>query len=320
MSASLLAILALFAQLGAGGAPYPSAEQSRIDANGDLVLSSASITAEEDSIISAEAEGTLVKLVVKEGDRVNKDTVMATTDDRQAQAAVDVAKLNLDAATERANDKVEEQYAILAAEVADVDLKMDIETNQRAPRSVPDIQVRQKKLVLDRSNLQIEKARKDQVIAKKEAAAKGGELEAAKIGLARRITKAPFDGEVQQLFQKEAQWLNPGDPILRLVKFDVLRVENYVNASQFDPVELAGKPVTIKVRLARDREVTLPGRITYVSQTVQPLTGDYLVRAEIENQRNGDYWLIRPGLKAEMTIHVSQPAQPQARGAALPTK
>ena len=320
MSASLLAILTLFAQFGAGGAPYRPAEQSRVDANGDLVLSSAAITAEEDKIIPAEAEGTLTKIAVKEGDRVSEASVLATIDDRQAQAAVDVAKLNLDAATERANDKVEEKYAILAADVAKVDWEMDIETNKRVPNSVAPIQVLQKKLVFDRSNLQIEKARKDQVIAKKEAAAKGGELEAAEIGLARRITKAPFDGEVQQLFQKEAQWVNPGDPILRLVKFDVLRVESYVNASQFDPVELAGKPVTIKVRLARDREATLPGRITYVSQTVQPLTGDYLVRAEIENQRNGDYWLIRPGLRAEMTIHVSQPAQPQARGAALPTK
>lgn len=319
MSATLLAILALFAQVG-GGAPYRPNDQSPVDANGDPVFSSASITAEEDSIISAEAEGTLVKLAVKEGDRVKEGTVLATTDERQAQAAVDVAKLTLEAATERANDKVEEQYAILAADVAEVDWEMDIETNQRAPKSVPDIAIRQKKLVFDRSNLQIEKARKDQVIAKKEAAVKGAELQAAEIGLARRTTKAPFDGEVQQLFQKEAQWVNPGDPILRLVKFDVLRVETYVHANQFDPVELAGKPVTIKVRLARDREVTMPGRITYVSQTVQAARNYYLVRAEIQNQRNGDYWLIRPGLSAEMTIHVSQAAEPQARGATLPAK
>ncbi|QDT75827.1 efflux RND transporter periplasmic adaptor subunit [Lacipirellula limnantheis] len=319
MSASLLAILALFAQVG-GGAPYRPNDQSRVDANGDPVFSSASITAEEDSIVAAEAEGTLLKIAVNEGDRVNDGTVLATIDDRQAKAAVDVAKLTLDAATERANDEVEEQYAILAAKVAKVDWEMDIETNKRVPNSVAPIQVLQKELVFDRSNLQIEKARKDQVIAKKEAAVKGAELEAADIGLARRTIKAPFDGEVQQLFQKEAQWVNPGDPILRLVKFDVLRVESYVNASQFDPVELAGKPVTIKVRLARDREVSLPGRITYVGQTVRAVKGDYLVRAEIQNQRSGDYWLIRPGLLAEMTIHVSQPAEPQARGAAIPAK
>src|SRR5690606_4519949 len=82
MSASFIAILALFAQVGAGGAaPYRSADQPRIDANGDLVLSAASITAEEDSIIPAEAEGTLVKIAVKEGDRVSEGSVLATIDD-----------------------------------------------------------------------------------------------------------------------------------------------------------------------------------------------------------------------------------------------
>lgn len=319
MSASLLAILALFAQLGAGS-PYRTTDQPRVDANGDPVFSSASITAEEDAIIPAEAEGTLINISVKEGDRVAKGTVLATTDDRQALAAVDVAKISLDAAMERANDDIEEKYAVAAAAVAKVDWEKDKEANQRRANSVSEIQVIQKKLVLDRSVLQIEKAEKDQVIAKKEAAVKGGELKAAEIGLARRTAAAPFDGEVQQLYQKQAQWVNPGDPILRLVKFDVLRVETYVGADQYDPVDLAGKPVTVKVRLARDREVKLPGRITHVGQTVRAVKGDYLVRAEIQNQRDGDYWLIRPGLLAEMTIHVNQPAEPQARGAAAPAK
>jgi multidrug efflux pump subunit AcrA (membrane-fusion protein) len=319
MSSSLLVILALFAQV-AEMPTYRLGNQERVDANGDPVFNGASITAEEDSIISAEAEGTLVKLAVKEGDRVGEKGVLATIDERLAQAQVEAAELTLDAATERAKDKVEEQYAVLAADVAEVDWKKDQAANASIPNSVTDIQILQKKLVFDRSNLQIEKAQKDQVIAKKEAAVKGAELTVAKIGLDRRIIKAPFEGEVQQLFQKESQWVNPGDPLLRLVKFDVLRVESRVRADKFDPSELAGKPVTVSVRLARDRQVTLPGRVTYVSQTVNPVNQEYLVRAEIQNKREGDYWLVRPGLFAEMTIHVSQPAQPQARGIAAPTK
>jgi hypothetical protein len=82
-------------------------------------------------------------------------------------------------------------------------------------------------------------------------------------------------------------------------------VECFVKASEFDPVDLAGRPVTVRARLARDREAAVTGRVTFVSQTV--LRGNYLVRAEIQNQREGEYWLIRPGLDAEMTIHVSQP-------------
>ncbi|BBO35944.1 efflux RND transporter periplasmic adaptor subunit [Lacipirellula parvula] len=322
MSSTLLVILALFAQVAEtpnyryGGQDH---KQQQVDANGDPVFEGASITAEEDSIISAEAEGTLVKLAVKEGDRVAQKGVLATIDERLAKAQVEAAKLTLDAATERANDMVEEKYAILARDVAEVDWKKDVAANTDSQKAVTEIQILQKKLVYDRSNLQIDKARKDQVIAKKEAAVKGAELKVAEIGLDRRIIKAPFEGEVQQLFQKESQWVNPGDPILRLVKFDVLRVEGRVLAAHFDPAELAGKPVTVSVTLARNRQVELPGRVTYVGQTVN-INKEFIVRAEIQNKREGDYWLVRPGLIAKMTIHVNQPAEPQARGVAAPAK
>lgn len=320
MSIYLLALVALFAQVGNGGT-YNSSGDAEFDAKGDPIYRGAAISAEEEAIISAEAEGTLLKLPVKEGDRVASGTVLATIDDRQAQAAVDVAKISVEAAMERANDDIEKRYATAAFKVAETDLQMDREINQRGgTKVVPEIEIIQKKLVVDRSKLQIEKAGKDQIIARKEAAVKEGELRAAEIGLARRTTAAPFDGEVQELFQKEAQWVNPGDPILRLVKFDVLRVECFVDAKLYDPVELAGRPVTVNVKLARDREATLPGRITFVSQTVEPGIDSYMVRAEVQNQRNGDYWLIRPGLRADMTIHVSQPAEPQARGAAPAAK
>ena len=322
MSSTLLVFLALFAQVAEPPAyQYGSQNHKKqeIDANGDPVFNGASITAEEDSIISAEAEGTLVHLAVKEGDRVAKKGVLATIDERLAKAQVEAAELTLDAATERANDSVEEKYAVLARDVARVDWEKDKAANITIPNSVTEIQILQKKLVLDRSNLQIDKARKDQVIAKKEAAVKGAELKVAEIGLDRRITRAPFDGEVQQLFQKESQWVNPGDPILRLVKFDVLRVEGRVHTDHFDPAELAGKPVTVSVALARNRQVELPGRITYVGQTVT-INKEFIVRAEIQNKREGDYWLVRPGLVAKMTIHVNQPAEPQARGVAAPAK
>ena len=316
---SLFLLLALFAQVSGGHYGGDNGEPT-FDAQGDPIFRAATISADEDSIISAEAEGTLVNLPIKEGDRVNEGTILATIDDRLSQAQVDAAKLGLEAATEKANDKIEEEYAILARDVAKVDWQKDQEANKRIPNSVTDIQILQKKLVFDRSNLQIDKARKDRVIATKEAAVKQAELEVANIGLAHRTTKAPFVGEVQELFQKEAQWVNPGDPILRLVKFDVLRAECFVKTDKYDPAELAGKPVTVKVKLARDREQLVKGRITHVSQTVEPGLDAYLVRAEIQNERDGDYWKIRPGLPAEMTIHVSQPAEPQARGTAIPAK
>jgi len=264
----------------------------------------ASIRSQNDVRIYAGVEGELTLLSVREGARVTQGQVLATIDDRQAKAAVDVARFGHEAAVERAKDNVEQRYAEAAAAVAKVNWQRDLEANRETANAVPEIQIRQKKLEYDRAILQIEKAGKDQLIAGKEADVKKAELAAAQIALDRRTVLAPFAGEVQQLILHQAEWVNPGDPILRLVQFDVLQVDGYVNARDYDPVDVQGRPVTVRVQLARGKELTIKGRVIYVNQTV--LDEEYLVRAEIQNQRNGDYWVVRPGLSAMMTIHVTQ--------------
>jgi multidrug efflux pump subunit AcrA (membrane-fusion protein) len=275
---------------------------------GDLTLG-CSITAQHSVEIAAEVEGTLLKLPLREGNIVEEGQVLATIDDRHAQAAYDVAKIGLEAATAKAEDKIEEEYAKAAAAVAEADLRKDLEVNQRNPGAVSNTEILKKKLDFIRSRLQIEKAQKDQVLSKLEADVKQAELTAAEVALQRRTIKAPFAGEAQTVYQKESQWVKPGDPIMRLVKFDVMDVECYVNVQDFDPVELANRPVTVKVNLARGRTATVEGKVVYINQSVLPKAGGgiYLVRAEVQNQKNGDYWLVRPGLAAEMTIHVSRP-------------
>lgn len=312
MNAAWVAMaITVFGQVSAdapASVPAPAPATQSPGVTGDLTIG-CNISAQHSVDVSAEVEGTLLKLPLREGNLVDEEQVLATIDDRHAQAALDVAKIGLVAATAKADDKIEEEYAKAAAAVAAADLRKDLEINQRNPGTVSDTEVRKKKLDHTRAMLQIEKAQKDQVLAKLEADVKQAELTAAEVALQRRTITAPFAGEVQTLYQKEAQWVKPGDPILRLVRFDVMDVECYVNVQDFDPVELANRPVTVKVNLARGRQATVEGKVVYINQSVLPKTGGgiYLVRAEVQNQKVGDYWLVRPGLAAEMTIHVSRP-------------
>lgn len=307
----LLAIAMLLAAFGQVAGEAPSFVPSQAPA-GDPVFK-ASITAEKDVIISAEVEGTLIELPVREGSRIALDDVLATIDDRQALAAQKVASIGLDAARAKADDDVEEVFAVASADFAKIDLKKDLLANQSSPRSVTEIQIEQKRLAYKRATLQIEKAKKDREIASKEADVKEAELGAAGIALEQRTIDAPFAGEVQQMFQKQAQWVKPGDPVLRLVQYDMLRVDCFVPAGQYDPVDLANRRVTVTAHLARGRDAAVEGRIVFVDQTV--MRNEYRVRAELQNQREGDFWLLRPGLDAEMTIHTSEPALEAAKTA-----
>src|SRR5688500_2094819 len=64
---------------------------------GDPILM-ATIKADNDVIIPAEAEGTIIDVLVREGTRAAKGQMLVTIDDRQAQAGVEVASFGLQAA------------------------------------------------------------------------------------------------------------------------------------------------------------------------------------------------------------------------------
>ena len=122
MNLSVVAILvAAFSQLGAEAPAAPSPSPG-----GEPTLRPAAITAENDVVIAAEAEGTLIKLPVREGAQLAVGDLLAIIDDRQAQAAREVARIGHEAALARADDAVEETFAIASAAFAKVDLEKDL--------------------------------------------------------------------------------------------------------------------------------------------------------------------------------------------------
>jgi RND family efflux transporter MFP subunit len=304
MDAALLVAVAIFAQL----AVPPSAANT---IPGSDPSYPAIIQADKDIRIYAEVEGLLTTLAVREGAYVKRGELIATIDDRTAMAALDVANSSFRAADERAKDKIEEQYAVKAAGVAEKTYQASVQANSGGQQVVSPIDLEKQKLDWERALLQIEKAKKDQILARFEADVKDAERRAAQVALVRREIRAPFDGQIEDMDLDESEWVNPGDPIMRLVQFNVMWVDSWVNSQDFDPSELQGRPVTLRITLARGREAKVPGRIIHVSQSTTQATQGYnrfRVRAEIDNQRTGDFWLVRPGLPAYMTIHVSQPA------------
>lgn len=274
---------------------------------GDLVVGGALISAKNNIVVSAEAEGNITALAVREGSEVAEGAQLASIDDRVAKAAVEVAQYGRDAARTKASDDIEEKYAKAAFDVAFIDWQMDMQANAQRPNAVPAIQIRKKGLDVKRSELQIEKAKKDQVIAGKEADVKDAELRAQQVNLARRQILARFAGVVQEIKRHKGEWVNPGDQILKLIQFDVLVVETKVSAMDYNPIDIANRPVTIVATQARGAKQSLTGKVVYVDQTVS-VSKDFSVRAEIENRRENGYWVVRPGQPVEMTIHTTQPA------------
>jgi len=255
----------------------------------------------EEVQVPAEEAGVLSGLAVKEGQQVKTEELLAKIDDVQAKMQVRVAGLKLAVAGEKAANDVSIRYSTAAAAVAAAEYQLNVEANQKVPGTVPKTEIRKLLLTWQRAALEIEQAEMTMRIDGLQAKVSEAEVEASQEILDRHSIKSPLDGVVVELYHHAGEWVKPGDPVMHVVRVDRLRVEGFLNASEVAPGEVDGQPVGVRVELARGRVEQFAGRIVFVSPLVQA-GGEYQVWAEVENRQEGEHWLLRPGLNAQMTI------------------
>ena len=273
----------------------------------------------DEAKVPAREEGVLVQLSVREGDVVSRDEVIARIDDNQPQMERRKAKAEHDQAVAKAASDVDVRYSNKARQVAFKAWEKAENAHKQSPGSVTEVERDRLRLEAEKTDLQIEQAELERKLSALAAAAKGVEVEAADNSIERRLIKAPLDGVVVQVFPHQGEWMQPGDPLARVVRTDKLKVEGYVDAARWDPELVRDRPVTVEVQLANERRERFTGRIVVVSP-LDESGGDYRVVAEVENRRDeaSKQWLLRAGKTASMTVHSLRQPLPTTRRAAAP--
>ena len=304
LSSALLSAL-LFALLIDLTCGLPALAQEA--ARPDPVLDRCLVSLVEEAKVPAREAGVLMELAVREGDVVRKNDVIAKIDDDQPQMEKRKAQAEEDQALAKAQSDVDVQYSEAAEKVAEAEYKKALESHTKVPGSVTEVERDRLALNEKKSELQIDQARLEQRLAALAAQSKEVEVLAAENAIGRRLIKSPLDGVVVQVFPHQGEWMQPGDPLARVVRVDKLRIEGYVDSSRFGPDKVRDRPVTVEVMLADDRKETFKGRIMVTSPMVES-GGDFRVVAEVENRQdpNSQQWLLQPGQTARMTIHSSQ--------------
>ena len=131
---------------------------------------------------------------------------------------------------------------------------------------------------------------------------KENELKLAKLRHSRHQMTAPFAGVIAECVRTRGEWVEPGDTVLRLLRTDRLRAEGFLDARY--ATRLIGRPVEVKVLGADGKFTSHSGVVVDVGSEVDPVNGQVMVGAEIENP---DRELL-PGRRAEMTIRLNRPS------------
>jgi len=271
------------------------------------VLERCLVSLMEEAKVPAREPGVLEQLLAREGDTVTRGEVIARIDDNQPQMERRKAKAEHDQTVAKADSDVDVRYAVAAEKVAQIEYEKAAESDRKVPGSVTRVELNRLQLNEQKSELQIEQAQLERKVASLAAASKGVEVDAAEHAIERRLITSPLDGVVVQVFPHQGEWMQPGDPLARVVRTDKLRVEGYVDSTRWNPEQVRDRPVTVEVSLADNRREKFTGRIVFTSPIVES-GGDYRVFAEVENRQvpGSQQWLLRAGQTATMTVHSQQ--------------
>lgn len=267
------------------------------DPQAEIRIDSAQLTLIEQADISASESGLLSNVQVREGQMVESGEVLARVDDREARILRERAMTELKLARSAAENDVTVRFAKLAAAVAKAELLRAQESNEKFPKSVSATEIDRLKLLADKAELEIEQAELTLNQAQLALQVKTYDIDKASLSLERRQLKAPFPGMVVQSKKHRGEWVEPGTPVMRLIRLDRLRAEAFLSAKDL-PQNLVGRKVMFVVQTSSADSPKHEGELVFVSPEVDPVNGQVRIWAEIANQE----LKLRPGQTASLII------------------
>ena len=178
-------------------------------------------------------------------------------------------------------------------------------------KSVSRTEIDRLQLIANKSELEIEQAAIDFTIAEQTRELRERDLELAQLSVERRRITAPLTGMVVQWRRHPGEWVEPGIPVVRMIRLNKLRAEGFVSAAVLSH-QSVGARVTFVVESEDGRRSEHPGELAFVSPEIDPINGQVRFWAEIDNSR----LTLRPGTSGLLIV---DPQVAGRKAAALPS-
>lgn len=253
--------------------------------------------------LSAKEPG-VIESILELGDRVNVGQTIAELDQDLPRAQMNAAEKELAIARiESAND-VDLRFARVSSKVNQAVLERSIAANRQYKKALSKTEIERLRLELQRSCLSAEQAERSSQTNQLNEQLKAEQVVIAEIQLSNRTIAAPIAGLVTEVSIEKGEWVNSGQPIARIVNTDKLRFTGFADSREILPSEIAKQAslvVDFKGDIGRDAaensaddvEVT----ITFVNPEIDPASGLYEVRAEVDNRDQKMYSGLKSILK-----------------------
>lgn len=267
----------------------------------ELQINSVVVTLIDQVDVPAREAGMLTSLVVREGGTVEEGGTVGQIDDRDVRLLQLRAETEVAQARELFENDIKVRFARKSSEVAKAELQRALDSNERFPKSVSKTEVDRLKLIADRTELEIEQALQELKQAELSLALKQSDLDRMKLLVERRKITAPFTGMVVQWKRRRGEWVEPGTPVVRLIRLNRLRAEGFAPAAPL-PLAAVGRATTLTIQPAGSPAQTFSGELVFVSPEIDPVNGQVRFWAEIDNPQ----LKLLPGQSGVLTIHTQR--------------
>ena len=267
-------------------------------AQGRLVVGEARLVAVSNTVVAAEAPGIVREILVKPGATVGNDAALARLNEELFAAEFDVAAAEFEIAKVEAQNRVNVEYADKSAEVAAAVLEKSIQANRIFSKSIPETEIEKLRLEFEQSRLSGEQAELEFTMAQWTQELKARQTQAAKVRLDGRIIQAPFAGKIAQVYVQPGQWINAGEPIVRLMDATRLRAEAFLQEDFIREIEL-GQTAHFEYVLAGESH-RIEAKVTFIG--VEIVEGIFQVWAEFENPEA----IHLPGVEGRLVFGTAQ--------------
>lgn len=275
---------------------YVAGVDARQTTSGECRIESAVLQLVSEIELPATADGPLSQILVQEGSMVEKDQVLATINSDEANVKLEEALIELDIVKQQAKSEVDINFALKSKQVALADYRRAQQSNRNYAGVVSDREMDRLKLLVEKSDAELEKMRFEKTILEKQVELKTAAARKHRFAVERHKLRATIGGQIVELDKREGEWVRVADPILKLVQLDRLKVEDFL-PSDLATKDLVGTTATFQLDSKSDSK-SIVGVVVFVSPNIDPINSKVNVRIEFDNPKLD----LRPGMKGLVII------------------
>jgi multidrug efflux pump subunit AcrA (membrane-fusion protein) len=262
----------------------------------EIVIAAAQLTVLNSVRVSAKSAGTVESLNVIEGEQISVGDIIAKLDRELATYELAAARHELKIAELEASNDVDLQFSIVSAEVNEKVLQRSRDAESQFSKAVTMTELEKLNLELQRALLGRKQAEQRLESSQITRNLQQERLKIAYERLENRLIQSPMDGVVVEKFVRTGEWVDAGQPVVRIINLDRLRVKCLCPAIRVDPGNIQTEAVFETV--IGGRKHTVPAKISFVSPELDPVEQDFAVWAEIENVSA----TLRPGMVGQLRV------------------